>query len=226
MGPILPIHSMGERISSRIAPRQRMCARVAMLSVIAAAGCARTPEAQAERPGLREQAVRFANGAVTLAGTLVVPEGSGKHPAVVLFHGSGPQERDLVMARWFAGRGIVALAYDKRGVGESTGNFKKVPFMELCGDGLAGLEHLKSRVEVDAKRIGVWGLSQGGWLGPLAASRSEDVAWVIAVSGPGVSPGEQMIFYYAQELRAEGLDERDVQEVSALRRKVWTYGET
>jgi uncharacterized protein len=193
--------------------------------VFCAAGCAKKVEVQAEESGPREEAVRFANGEVTLAGTLVLPEGTGKHPAVVLFHGSGPQKRDLFTARWFVGEGVAALAYDKRGVGESTGNFKTVPFTELCGDGLAGVGYLKSRAEIDTKRIGVWGLSQGGWLGPLASSRSADVGWVIAVSRPGVSPGEQMIFYYAEELRTKGLGERDVEEVSALRRKVWTYGE-
>jgi len=107
-----------------------------------------------------------------------------RHPAVVLFHGSGLQKRDLITARWFAAEGIAALAYDKRGVGESGGDFRMVPFMELCDDGLGAIKYLKSRKEIDAKRIGVWGLSQGGWLGPRAASRSADVAFVIAVSGP------------------------------------------
>ena len=198
----------------------------ALVLVLCAAGCGKNAAVEAEKSGPREEQVRFSNGEVTLAGTLVLPAGTGNHPGVVLFHGSGPQARDLFTARWFAGEGIAALAYDKRGVGDSTGNFKKVPFMELCGDGLAGLALLKSRPEIDAKRIGVWGLSQGGWLGPLAASKSGDVAWVIAVSGPAVSPGEQMIFYYAEELRAKGLSESDVREVSALRRKVWTYAET
>jgi pimeloyl-ACP methyl ester carboxylesterase len=170
-----------------------------------------------------EEAVHFANGKLTLAGTFVVAAGSGRHPAVVLFHGSGAQERDLFMARWFANQGIAALAYDKRGVGESTGDFRAVPFMDLCDDGLAAIEYLKSRKEIDAKRIGVWGLSQGGWLGPLAASRSADVSFVIAVSGPGVSPGEQMIVYYANELRTQGVPESDVREASAVRRDIWNY---
>jgi pimeloyl-ACP methyl ester carboxylesterase len=60
-------------------------------------------------------------------------------------------------------------------------------------------------------------------LGPLAASRSQDVAFVIAVSGPGVSPGEQMIVYYANELREQGVDEGDVREASAVRRDIWSY---
>jgi hypothetical protein len=156
----------------------------------------------------------------------VLPDGPQRHPAVVLFHGSGPQSRDLFTARWFAQQGYAALAYDKRGVGESTGSSRNIPFMELCDDGLAAIEYLKSRKEIDSKHIGVWGLSQGGWLGPLAASRSSDVAFVIAVSGPGVSPGEQMIVFYANELRARGVPESDVQEASALRRDVWNYSST
>ena len=190
-------------------------------------GIACTQRGVGERPSEKratsEETVYFANGDVALAGTLVLPEGSQPHPAVVLVHGSGPQKRDLSTARWFAAEGIATLAYDKRGVGESGGDFRKVPFMELCGDGLGAIKYLKSRKEIDAKRIGVWGLSQGGWLGPLAASRSADVAFVIAVSGPGVSPGEQMIVYYANELREQGVDEGDVREASTVRRDIWNY---
>ena len=127
------------------------------------------------------------------------------------------------MARWFAANGVAALAYDKRGVGESTGDFRSVAFMELADDGLAAIQFLKSRRDIDPKQIGVWGLSQGGWLGPLAASRSADVAFVIAVSGPGVSPGQQMVFYYANELRARGMRESEVQEASTFRRDIWNY---
>jgi len=180
-------------------------------------------ERPTEKRGIREETVQFVSDGITLAGTLVLPEGSQTHPAVVLFHGSGPQTRDLFTARWFASEGIAALAYDKRGVGESSGDFRKVPFMELCDEGLGAIQYLKSRKEIDAKRIGVWGLSQGGWLGPLAASRSADVAFVIAVSGPGVSPGEQMIVYYANELREQGVDEGDVREASTVRRDIWNY---
>jgi dienelactone hydrolase len=151
-----------------------------------------------------EEAVSFRSGTVTLAGTIVRPAAATRSPAVVLFHGSGPQRRDLTTARWFAEQGILALAYDKRGVGESTGDYRPVPFTDLCDDGLAAIELLKRRSDVDANRIGVWGLSQGGWLGPLAASRSPDVKFVIAVSGPGVSPGEQMIGDHRSDFTREG----------------------
>lgn len=198
-----------------------------VITALAAVACGQrqstAAEGSSEQQGIREEAVRFVSGKITLAGTLLRPEGAHKYPAVVLFHGSGPQKRDLSTARWFAEQGFAALAYDKRGVGESEGDFRTVPFMELCDDGLAGIEYLKSRREIDEKHIGVWGLSQGGWLGPLAASRSPEVAFVIAVSGPGVSPGEQMIVYYANELRDRGMSESDVREASAVRRDIWKY---
>ena len=195
---------------------------VVLAGIVAAlllCGCS-TPAAN---PNVREQQVRFRNGDVMLGGTLFLPAGNKSHPAVVIFHGSGPQARDSFMGHWFAQQGIACLTYDKRGVGESTGDFQQVAFPALVDDGLAAISFLKTRKDIDAHRIGVWGLSQGGWLGPLAASQSKDIAFVIAVSGPGVSPGEQMIFYYANQLRDQGLPEPQVAEASDLRRQVWHY---
>ncbi len=191
----------------------------AALACCAACAIQERPPRQAPR----EESVHFTSGNLTLAGTLILPGGPSRHPAVFLFHGSGRQGRDLSTARWFAEQGFAALTYDKRGVGESTGDFRAGPFMDLCDDGLAAVAYLKSRKEIDSQHIGVWGLSQGGWLGPLAASRSADISFVIAVSGPGVSPGEQMLVYYANELRDRGMPEPDVREADALRRDVWTY---
>ena len=120
--------------------------------VLIFAGCGGQAETPAVKGDATEEAVRFSNGDINLAGTLVLPAGPQRHPAVVLFHGSGPQSRDLFTARWFAAHGVAALAYDKRGVGESSGDFKKVPFMDLCDDGLAGIAYLKSRKEIDPQR--------------------------------------------------------------------------
>src|SRR6202011_1420261 len=171
-----------------------------------------------------DQDVRFRSGPNTLAGTLFLPRSIQKrHAAVVIFHGSGPEHRNSLMGRWFAEQGVAALTYDKRGVGESTGDFRGIPFFDLCDDGLAAIAFLKARSDINPNQIGVWGLSQGGWLGPLAASRSKDVKFVIAVSGPGVSPGEQMIFYYCNQLRPAGLSANDIEQASALRRQVWEY---
>jgi dienelactone hydrolase len=188
------------------------------------AGCSRaaSPPASAATTVL-EQDVRFRSGPNTLAGTLFLPTARNRHAAIVLFHGSGPERRNTLMGRWFAEQGVAALAYDKQGVGESAGDFRRIPFMDLCDDGLAAIAFLQARDDINPDQIGVWGLSQGGWLGPLAASRSKAVRFVIAVSGPGVSPGEQMIFYYGNQLRDAGLSANDIEEASALRRQVWEY---
>jgi pimeloyl-ACP methyl ester carboxylesterase len=74
----------------------------------------------------------------------------------------------------------------------------------LAADAQAAIEHLKSRSDIDPKRMGVWGMSQGGWIAPLTATKSADVAFVIAVSAVGVSPAEQMSYSAEYELRERG----------------------
>ena len=145
---------------------------LALMSVCSAA-CRPNVSAVHAVDAVRTEAVRFQSGDVTLAGTLFIPDERGRHPAIVLFHGSGPEPRNPSVADWFARHGVIVLTYDKRGVGESTGDFRAVSFTELADDGLAAIQLLRARPDVDAERIGVWGLSQGGWLGPLAASRSK-----------------------------------------------------
>ena len=201
----------------------------ARLSLVAAlvvaavgAGCSNVRSSSVpEGRGVRDESVSVRSGDATLSGTLFLPGTGDRHPAVVLFHGSGPQPRNPFMARWFAEHGVAALTYDKRGVGASTGDFRTVPFTDLAADGLAAVALLKARPDIDSKRIGVWGLSQGGWLGPLAASQSPDIAFVVAVSGPGVSPGEQMIFYYGNLLRERGFSDGEVNEAGDMRRRLW-----
>lgn len=169
-----------------------------------------------DRPFVEEQ-VQFRNGDVTLAGTLVTPRSGGPHPAVVFVHGSGRQTRDSyrIFADHFAKHGIAGLVYDKRGVGESTGEFPRdtiSSFSDLANDALAGLGFLQSRPDIDADRIGLWGFSQGGWLGPLGASRSDKVAFVICVGGSGVDGETQMNFAIPNLLRADGCTEDEIRE--------------
>lgn len=194
-----------------------------LATMVEICGCSRRAPESPPSAVVRVEQVHFTNGDATLSGSIYIPAGRGPHPAVVLFHGSGPQRRDISTASWFAEHGVAALAYDKRGVGESTGDFRKIVFMDLTRDGIAGIQLLKARRDIDASQIGAWGLSQGGWLGPLAATQSPDIHWVIAVSGPGVSPGEQMIVYYANELRRGGVPEAQITEASATRRAIWNY---
>lgn len=135
--------------------------------------------------------VIFQNGDVNLAGTLCLPRTRGKHAGVVLLHGSGGQTRwgtNRYLADRFARAGIVALAYDKRGSGESTGAWETSTYEDLAGDALAGVDLLRSLPQLDAARIGLHGHSEGGIVAPVATNRAPaKIAFLIAedtVAGP------------------------------------------
>lgn len=166
----------------------------------------------ATKINLRQQDVSFRNGDVTLAGRLTVPAKKGPHPAVVLIHGSGPEDRDF-LAPWvgfFTSHGVAVLSYDKRGVRDSTGDWKRAGFEDLAGDVSAGVQLLKRRKDIDPKQIGLWAVSQGGWIAPLVASRSNDVMFIILHAGASVTPAQQGLMAIDSELRAYGLPEEEI----------------
>jgi dienelactone hydrolase len=167
---------------------------------------------------LQEQEVLFTNGDVTLSGTLVLPPTKGPYPAVVLVSGSGPSVRnDLHFdADFFALNGVAALIYDKRGCGHSTGDWGKSGFRDLSGDALAGLEMLERRPDINPHQIGLKGGSQGGWLVGLAASQSKEVAFIISVSGPGITPEEQGAYCVEQWMKAAGYAKAEVNKARLL----------
>ncbi|MGH7127500.1 MAG: alpha/beta hydrolase family protein, partial [Planctomycetaceae bacterium] len=143
-----------------------------------------------------------ASTGVTLAGTLTMPEAGGPFPAVVLVSGSGPQNRNeellghkpfLVLSDALTRRGIAVLRYDDRGVASSTGAFATATSEDFAGDALAGVRYLKTRPEIDPGRIGIIGHSEGGLIAPIAAARSDDVAFIVLMAGPGVT-GEEILY--------------------------------
>ena len=139
---------------------------------------------------------------VTLAGTLTLPKGDGPFPAVVLVSGSGPQDRDetlfghkpfLVLADHLTRQGIAVLRYDDRGVGKSTGKFKGATTADFATDAAAAVAYLHGRKEIDAKRVGVAGHSEGGVVAPIvAADHPERVGFIVLLSGTGL-PGHVVL---------------------------------
>jgi pimeloyl-ACP methyl ester carboxylesterase len=175
-----------------------------------------------------QQDITFRNGEVLLAGTLMLPNRVGKHPAMVLVHGSGPEDRNALLpfVRFVIRHGIALLAYDKRGVGDSTGDWRNSSFNDLAGDAIAAMEFLKLRNDIDPKQIGVFGVSQGGWIGPLIASRWKDTAFLISVSGAGVTPAEETLDYMQSELRANEVPANEVAEAVSLIKLAYNYART
>ncbi len=176
----------------------------------------------APRIALRQDSVRFNHGEVALAGTITFPLTAPPYPALVLVHGSGPQPRDHAVLRWiadwFALQGVAVLAYDKRGVGESTGDWTEASLKELAGDALAAVAYLKTRPEIRSDAVGLWGISQGGWIATLAAARSRHVAFIILVSGPGVSVAQQDVDRVEGTLRADGFSAVEAKAAAAHQR--------
>jgi pimeloyl-ACP methyl ester carboxylesterase len=166
--------------------------------------------------------ITVVNGDVTLKGSLTLPTGPGPHPAVVFAHGSGPSLRNVgIWNMFFVRQGFAVLSLDKRGAGASGGDWQKAGMEDLAGDWLAGVNLLKGRADIDAKRIGVHGSSQGGWTAPLMATRSDDVAFVIVRAGSAVNVGETMVHEIAWSAREAGFSEADVVEVEAAARGVF-----
>jgi len=147
--------------------------------------------------------VVYANpaGGVLLAGTLSTPHGKGPFPAAVLIPGSGSHDRDetlfghkpfLVIADYLTRRGIAVLRVDDRGVGGSTGSKPQSNDHGMAGDVRAGVAFLGTQPDIDPRKIGLIGHSEGGLIAPLAAANSHTIAFVVLLAGPGV-PGEQIL---------------------------------
>ena len=150
--------------------------------------------------------VTFESQGTRLTGVFRRPDGGGPHPAVAFVDGSGPAERDGWddEAEVLAAAGFASLAWDKPGCGGSGGDWRDQSLQDRAAEALAGVACLAAQEGVDPRRIALLGASQGGWVGPLAASRSAEVAAVISLSGPGVSPYAQEAYRVEQMLRDAG----------------------
>lgn len=165
----------------------------------------------------RQEQVRFRNGGIMLAGTLLLPPTRGRHPAIIFHEGSGEWTRDDTWysrpVDLFLKHGIAVLLYDKRGVGSSTGDWHRSSYRDLADDLLAGVRLLKSRRDINSRQIGARGFSQGGWIASLAAARSRDVAFIIYISASGAGTiEEQDTTSLLAKMRADGFSEADIEE--------------
>lgn len=130
-----------------------------------------------------------------LAATLTMPNGAGPFPAAILIVGSGPHDRDeaimghkpfLVLADYLTRHGIAVLRFDKRGIGKSTGDYKNATSADFAADTEAGIAFLKTRTEINPKKIGLIGHSEGGIIAPMVAAKDHSVAFIALMAGTGI----------------------------------------
>ena len=186
---------------------------------------------QTVEPEINEE-VTFANGEVTLAGTLTLPPSSGRHPAVLLVSGSGPQDSDgatvaipgyrpfAAIAKHLARNGIAVLRYDDRGVGESSGDYGTATEPDFVNDARAALEFLLGRSDIDTKRVGVVGQSEGGMIAAMLAAVDSRLAFVISLAGPAVKGDELLLRQAERAAQADGMSPSVVAEVVREQRRI------
>jgi pimeloyl-ACP methyl ester carboxylesterase len=177
----------------------------------------------------RREDVRFSNGGVQLTGTLTSPAAAGgKRPAIILVHGSGAQNRESMLpwARFLVRRGMSVLGYDKRGVGGSTGDWNAASFDDLAGDVVAAVDYLKSRSDIDPAQIGLLGVSQAGWIMPLAATRSKNLAFLISISGAGVPAAETTLDQARNEMAMTGMPPETLEAIMTILKLQYHFART
>lgn len=158
---------------------------------------------------------------IKLSGTLTLPKNSKNPPVVVLITGSGPQNRDeeiksfnhrpfLVLSDYLTRNGIAVLRYDDRGVAESEGKFKGATSADFATDVHAAVQFLKTRNDVDHAKIGLIGHSEGGFIAPMVASSTTDVAFIVLLSGTGVNGKEVLLSQMTRGAKLEGVSDKHI----------------
>jgi hypothetical protein len=154
-------------------------------------------------------------GEITLAATLHMPDGPGRHPATVMIAGSGPDDRDSgdffpPIREVILDAGVAVLSWDKPGVGGSTGDWMAQTFVDRADEAMAALSWLRAHAEIDERRVGAWGHSQGGWVTQMVAAQDPELAFAVINSGPGVDVLAQDLHGVENVLRARGATDADV----------------
>lgn len=132
-----------------------------------------------------------------LSGMIFLPEDEGPFPTAIIIHGSGTSRRNnvwyLTVAQHLQQNGIAVLLPDKRGSEKSEGEWLGASFEELATDTISAIDFVKNQKMFEYSAIGLLGMSQGGWIAPIAASKSDDVSFVVSMSGATVTTEEQLL---------------------------------
>jgi uncharacterized protein len=163
-----------------------------------------TPTATPQQPQPpKVEEIAFESGSFRVVGDLRLPEGRrGPFPVILFVHGSGPADRTgegsypPIMER-MARAGFATFSWDKPGTGESTGELREPTLRHQRAQiVLNAIEVMKARRDIDPQRIGLWGISQAGYVTPLALAQSKDIAFMICVSCPGMSGVDQTTYQH------------------------------
>lgn len=183
-----------------------------------------TLNAQAQSDSIQRKSVQYRNGDVIIAATLITPAAAGTGVGVIIVHGSGASSRDnpwtTAYADALARRGIVVLYPDKRGSGESTGDWRDASIRDLANDVRAGIAFLRKQSVVDSTAVGTVAFSQGGYVAAVVAAEEPAVAFTAVISGGTATLRNQIVDELTLEAERRG---QPLSEV-AVRRLGQLYG--
>jgi uncharacterized protein len=194
------------------------------LLIAGPASAADAPWTSQGSPAVVQKIVHFDHGDVHLTGTLFMPAVGDHLSAVVVLHPAEQPTRDYALYRHLTeglpAIGMAVLVFDRRGSGQSSGNFASAGYEALADDAVAGARAIAQEPRIAPDRIGYWGLSQGGWLSIVAAGRDNKAAFAVSVSAPLVTASEQMHFANQNELYLRGASRADI-EAATRARDAW-----
>jgi uncharacterized protein len=169
--------------------------------------------------GIEKREINFSHADNSLAGTLTLPDQDGPLRVVLFVHGDGPMERDSYGAYqplWdaFLEAGFAVYSWDKAGVGESTGDWLSQSMDDRANELIAAGRALIALDDINIQGLGVWGISQAGWVVPMAVAQSEIFDWMIIVSG-AINWMDQSRYLTKQRMRYEGASKLEIKRALA-----------
>lgn len=179
-------------------------------------------EDELQSPVMQEERIEFVSEDETIVGYLSKPENVKTFPVIVVLHSAshGHHENALYdhLERHMNDIGVGVFTYDRRGSGASGGDFNTASLELLAKDALSAIHALKLRKDIAKDKIGLFGISQGGWLAPLAYSIDpSDISFMILLSSSGVSPAKQMEYSAVTTLKMNNYPESVISIAKHLR---------
>ncbi len=178
-----------------------------------------------------EEEVKVENekAGILLAGTLTIPENGNNFPAIILIAGSGRNDRDetgmghfLLLSDFLTRNGYAVLRCDKRGVGESEGDYGSATTFDFADDIRSAIGFLRGRPEIDHQRIGLLGHSEGALIAPIiAADKNEKVAFIIMMGGIGVTGSELLLTQSRDIARLNGVPDEQINETIRINSELY-----
>ncbi|RYU84424.1 alpha/beta hydrolase [Hymenobacter persicinus] len=171
----------------------------------------------------RTQTLQFRSGPLTFRGSLLIPDDTlSRHPAVVLLHAAdAPRQRDLnAYADLLARQGFMTLVYDRRDASQPGSPAAQL----LAEDAQAAVQALRKNAAVDSARVGLWGIRQGGNVAALAAGQpGRQVAFVVSLSAPGISPAAARQEQMTARLRQQGVKQAQIRQAQQAAAQLERY---